>query len=109
MTIMEQPDSVWRSINCLWNLYVRYPLGFLKTILVRRLFVIVGRFIAVQNRKQGLAIIMAPMHKMAKVREARLQDLGTQIKLRQTNFLNQSVVAGSIPVRLFHPIIRRNK
>ncbi len=107
MTIMGQPDSVWRLIGCLWNLCVRYLLGFLKTILVRRLFVIVGRLIVTQNRKQGSAIRYALLPNMVMVKEARLQGSGTKIKLRQTNFPNEGVVTGSIPVRLSHPIIRR--
>ena len=56
ISIMGQPDSVWRLINCLWNLCARYLSGFLKADLVGRLSVNVRRLVITQKRKQGLAI-----------------------------------------------------
>lgn len=56
ISIMGQPGSVWRLINCLWNLCARYLSGFLKADLVGRLSVNVRRLVITQKRKQGLAI-----------------------------------------------------
>lgn len=105
MTIMGQPDSVWRPTSYLWNLRVRYPLGFPKTDFMSRLFVTVRRLIAAQKSKQKLAINNAPMSNTAAVKEARLQfGLGTKVdtRMQQTNSLSEGVVAGSIPARLSH-------
>lgn len=56
MTIKGQPDSVWRLIDYLVYLCVRYLSGFLKADLVGRLFVMVRRLVIVQKSKQGSAI-----------------------------------------------------
>lgn len=109
ISIMGRPDSVWRLTSYLWNLRARYPLSFPKTDLVRRLSVIVRRFIVTQNRKQRLAIKKAPMSNMAAVKEARLQ-LAQAHKLDntiQTNSLSKGVAAGSIPARLSFFYIRK--
>ena len=106
MTIMGQPDSVWRPTSYLWNLCVRYPLGFPKADFMSKLSVTVRRLIAAQKSKQRLAINSAPGLNLARVREARLhlaqaQKLDNTI---QTNSLSKGVVAGSIPARLSHLI-----
>ena len=82
MTIMGRPDSVWRLTSVLWNLCVRYPLGFPKADLVRRLFATVRRLIAAQKSKQRLAINKAPGYNLVRVKEARLQ-FGSGAKTRQ--------------------------
>jgi len=82
MTIMGRPDSVWRLTSVLWNLCVRYPLGFPKADLVRRLFATVRRLIAAQKSKQRLAINKAPGYNLVRVKEARLQ-FGSGTRTRQ--------------------------
>jgi hypothetical protein len=72
MTIMGRPDSVWRLTSCLWNLCVRYLLGFPKADLVGRLFAIVRKLIVTQNRKQKLAIDNGAAKELVTAREARL-------------------------------------
>jgi len=82
VTIMGQPDSVWRPTSYLWNLCVRYPLGFPKADFMSKLSVTVRRLTAAQKSKQRLAINNAPMSNMAAVKEARLQ-FGSGAKTRQ--------------------------
>ena len=82
MTIMGRPDSVWRLTSYLWNLCVRYLLGFPKTDFVGRLFVTVRRLIVTQNRKQKLAINNGAAKELVTAKEARLPfSSGTKVRL----------------------------